>query len=903
MAGIGYKKCTICSGSGNCKTCKGTGSGRSLSCSRCGGSGYIDEGGDNDTPTTTLPTIVKASSHFDTLEIGHSYPDILSAGNVFEQLASVKDGTSPYTWSVVSGNLPDGISIFCSDTLNTSELNQTTSNKGQNLTLRGIPVRAGTYSFTLKVTDKNGNTATKGFSVAVTGEYIEQPSSIQVSAENFPDAIFRAYVSEKFDTDGDGTLSGEEINAVTEIDVSDKGISSLKGVEYFTALTELYCDDNQLTELDVSKNTALTELICRDNQLIELDVSKNTALTQLECNMNELTLLDVFENANLVQLECSVNQLTDISLGVKPKLQCFWCEENLLTRLDVSGCPKLPPLGTVDVSLAFGIVAFLADEGVTILRIKINAANFPDAIFRAYISTNFDTDSNGVLSDEEISAVTEISVSSKGISSLKGVEYFTALTELDCENNQLTELDVSKNTALWELICGYNQITTLDVSNNHDLFSLCCNNNQLTELDISNNTALFSLYCEDNQLTELDVSNNHDLYLLCCCDNQLTELDVSKNTALAFLNCGYNQLNTLDVSNNSALASLYCNNNQLTALDVSNNFALWLLYCDNNQLTSLRLGNNSVLYVLKCENNNLTRIDISGCPKLASGTFTHDDTVSIIDGSSTLHITTSSLASGTVGTTYTQTLEADGYTVIPDDDGNAYWTLTGGSIPGGLTLSSTGVISGTPTASGSYTFTVKAEYDGNSDTKSFTIQIAAAPQPTYTLTITKTSLASGTVNTPYSDTLTAQLSGGTDTITWAASGLPSWLSLNSSTGALTGTPTAEGSYSFTVNAQAGENTSASKEFTVIIAGLASSAQPAFKSASLILSGQIGVNFFLDLPNISGVNYYDGNTCWMDFDINGDSTTNPPQLVDDEFMSNGRYGFRCYVNSVQMADPI
>ena len=80
-------------------------------------------------------------------------------------------------------------------------------------------------------------------------------------------------------------------------------------------------------------------------------------------------------------------------------------------------------------------------------------------------------------------------------------------------------------------------------------------------------------------------------------------------------------------------------------------------------------------------------------------------------------------------------------------------------------------------------------------------------------------------------------------------------------------------------------------------------KPEFKSASLILSGQIGVNFFLDLPEISGVNYYDGNICYMDFDINGDNTSNVSQLVDDEFTSNGRYGFRCYVNSVQMADPI
>ena len=80
-------------------------------------------------------------------------------------------------------------------------------------------------------------------------------------------------------------------------------------------------------------------------------------------------------------------------------------------------------------------------------------------------------------------------------------------------------------------------------------------------------------------------------------------------------------------------------------------------------------------------------------------------------------------------------------------------------------------------------------------------------------------------------------------------------------------------------------------------------KPAFKSASLILSGQIGVNFFLDLPEIQGVNYYDGNSCYMGFNINGDTSSNNPQPTDGSFTSSGRYGYRCYINSVQMADPI
>ncbi|GHV37889.1 hypothetical protein FACS1894187_15810 [Synergistales bacterium] len=84
-------------------------------------------------------------------------------------------------------------------------------------------------------------------------------------------------------------------------------------------------------------------------------------------------------------------------------------------------------------------------------------------------------------------------------------------------------------------------------------------------------------------------------------------------------------------------------------------------------------------------------------------------------------ITTTALASGTVGVAYSQTLAATGDMPIT-------WSLNGGSLPSGLTLSSTGVISGNPTAAGAFAFTVKASNGVNPDaTKNFSITIAAAP--------------------------------------------------------------------------------------------------------------------------------------------------------------------------------
>ena len=203
----------------------------------------------------------------------------------------------------------------------------------------------------------------------------------------------------------------------------------------------------------------------------------------------------------------------------------------------------------------------LLSAGTAWADVEINETNFPDEKFRSYLlSQDYGWDEK--LTDSEIAGLRMMSVWSKGIQSLQGIEYFTALLKLDCYDNQLTSLDVSKNTALIELDCYKNQLTSLDVSGCTALTGLNCSSNQLTSLDVSKNTALKTLYCFDNQLTSLDVSKNTALEYLFCYWNQLTSLDVSKNTALEYLYCSDNKLTSLDVSN-TALTNLYCYKNKI----------------------------------------------------------------------------------------------------------------------------------------------------------------------------------------------------------------------------------------------------------------------------------------------------------------------------------------------------
>ena len=145
-------------------------------------------------------------------------------------------------------------------------------------------------------------------------------------------------------------------------------------------------------------------------------------------------------------------------------------------------------------------------------------------------------------------------------------------------------------------------------------------------------------------------------------------------------------------------------------------------------------------------------------------------------------VTTTSLPSGTAGAAYSQTLTASSGT-------SPYtWSVISGTLPPGLSLSRAGVLSGTPSTSGTYDFTVEAtDSVGVSGSAPLVLAIASS------LVVTTTSpLPSGTIGAAYSQTMTA--SGGTPPYTWlVSSGTPPGLSFSSS-GVLSGTPTTSGTY-------------------------------------------------------------------------------------------------------------
>ena len=131
-----------------------------------------------------------------------------------------------------------------------------------------------------------------------------------------PDANFeQALINSGYDTVLDGQILTSNINTISTLYCSDKGIYSLEGIEDFLALNRLYCSYNNLTSLDLSNNTALEILHCKNNNLTSLNLSNNTALNTLKCNDNNLTSLNLSNNPSLMFLYTHNNNL--ISLNIK----------------------------------------------------------------------------------------------------------------------------------------------------------------------------------------------------------------------------------------------------------------------------------------------------------------------------------------------------------------------------------------------------------------------------------------------------------------------------------------------------------------------------------------------------------------------------------------------------------
>jgi hypothetical protein len=375
----------------------------------------------------------------------------------------------------------------------------------------------------------------------------------------------------------------KEAGETIKLNIQASGTVTLTGVsEAYTAGEKTYT----LTGQTVTLTGDVTELDCSEDSLFSLDASENCILTKLTCYGNKIqgTAIDAMI-ASLVDRTGSAPG-TFVVASDKEANACSSEQLTIATAKNWKCLSHNSDGSTTDCNVGTVKIITLTTSKTAGETIKLNIQ------------------ASGGVTLAGVNEAYEYGVKTYTLTGQK-VVIVGDVPRLDCYGNQLTTLDVTKNTALDYLWCSDNQLTALDVTKNTALDYLDCYGNKLSALDVSQNTALTGLVCFNNELTALDVSKSTALTKLWCYGNQLTALDVTKNTALLSLGCSDNRLTKLDVSQNTALTGLACSDNQLTKLDVTKNTALISLLCYNNQLTTLDVSKNTALTELRCYGNKL----------------------------------------------------------------------------------------------------------------------------------------------------------------------------------------------------------------------------------------------------------------------------------------------------------
>ena len=818
-------------------------------------------------------------------------------------VASFKDGYEPYSGYhtvEISGDIHSGhyfsvvMNISSGFAIEGSGNGNAISNPGE------------TYSSSNGETwsENNYNVSIKAFTIP---EADDSPDlrTIEISEENFPDKVFRSCLR-SFDLDDNGYFGKNELESLKSITLKNSGVHSLKGIELLPHAVSLDVSGNSLTALDLSANTELQYLACNSQKLIGLVLTKKGS-NLYSVNLKEYISGDISRiiPGSVKANSCDVSY--DINTGVA-EFVCMASAVNYEYDTGFSG-------QTMNVSV------YTSFEGTEFLNIESN--NFPDSNFREYLR-QYDTDYDGWLSESERNSVTSIIVSGDKIESLKGIEHFTALKELDCSYNMLTGIDVRKNTALESLDCSNNSIDVLNIRNNTALIKLRCHNNQLTQLNIDNNKLLTHLQCGNNKLTSVQTWFNTALEYFSCPGNMIASLSISMNKSLAVLDCANNNITVLSVINNRSLESLSCHSNKISAINLRNNPSLKALYIYGCELLSLDLSANKKLEELNCKENHITELDLSNHTKL-NGVIEHygqkrgalnasyidgkyivslkdyvsditrinPQSVKDIGGASCDYDSENGLAvfdSSPLGVFYEYDTGC-GYmdvtiinelefvipsisdSVLPEGfagtEYNYALTVTGfpspdvaaSNLPEGLSLDNAGKISGIPQKSGRYTVKVTAMNEAGSADKSFTLKI----NPRKNLAITPKTLSAANWGKKYTKAFKLP---GVKSPSWKISGdLPEGLAFDSSSAKISGTAKEAGTFTFTLSASNGAFT-VSKECTLIVKGIA----PKLKGS--VKSGKVGEKYY-SLLKATGTT----NITWsitglpegLSYDVNDDGT--------------------------------
>lgn len=222
----------------------------------------------------------------------------------------------------------------------------------------------------------------------------------------------------------DNFVPTANINTVTNIDLSQKNISDITGIEDFAALTILNCSNNNLITLNVSNNTNLSELYCFNNILTLVNTNTLSNLVRFWCHNNQLTAINISQSNGLISLRCEENNITTLNIINTPNLRVLSCQSNQIRALNTTN------------------------------NIQLDRLECGNNLISAL---DFTTNSNLTFLSIEKNQLTEIDLSNNPL-----IRFFF------CFENELTDLDLSKNVNLEDLNCSSNKLCSLNVKNGNN---------------------------------------------------------------------------------------------------------------------------------------------------------------------------------------------------------------------------------------------------------------------------------------------------------------------------------------------------------------------------------------------------------------------------------------------------
>ena len=430
--------------------------------------------------------------------------------------------------------------------------------------------------------------------------------------------------------------------SLTDLDLRYNSLSSID-LNKNTSLTKLYLYDNNISNIDLSKNINLTSLDLEFNNLSNIDLSHNTSLTSLDLNNNNLSSIKLYDNFDISGVSKTIGKQsayqTSIDLGSNriinlTKNYKYYYSSKIVIPSEVDVQTFIYNLGLQNliakvfnndeetfsgkVKKGYILKLYYEDTEVDSVPIKIfENSVFDDEVFYKAVVDAYNKENNTSLSyttnltDEQLNSIKIFSYSGNGkldsekIKSATGIEKLTSLTSLTLDDNNISNIDLSKNTNLTSLDLEFNNLSNIDLSKNTVLTSLNLGYNRLSSIDLSKNASLTKLYLFGNNLSSIDLSKNTSLTKLYLFENKISSIDLSKNTALKELDLSGNNLSSIDLSKNTALKELGLSGNNLSSIDLSKNISLTDLDLIFNSLSSIDLSKNTKLTTLHLYNNPL----------------------------------------------------------------------------------------------------------------------------------------------------------------------------------------------------------------------------------------------------------------------------------------------------------